>query len=377
MKILLAGEYSRLHNSLKEGLEELGHQVVIVSLGDGFKDYPSDIKLKERFQKGFLRRFKNLVYLLTGFDFESLNVYLQIRKKVSQRFDIVQFINENSFQCEPFFEKKIFDYLTSKAKKSFLLSCGTDAVQVVYALEHKDYKSVLTPLHNGVISESEIPEILKYTKKNYTNLSQYIYSKISGVVATDWDYVEALQHNPKFLGFIPYPINIKKISNIGNFPTTSPIIFHGINKFNFYKKGNDIFQKALQIVREKCPKIKIVETENLPYHVYIQQYNACHILLDQAYAKDQGYNALEAMAKGKVVFTGAEKDFLDYYHIEADNMCVNAIPNAEYVAEKLMFFIENPEKLTEIHYNARRFVEKHHHYIDIAKKYVEIWENTP
>jgi hypothetical protein len=37
MKVLLVGEYSRLHNSLKEGLLELGHEVSIVGHQDGFK----------------------------------------------------------------------------------------------------------------------------------------------------------------------------------------------------------------------------------------------------------------------------------------------------------------------------------------------------
>ena len=42
MKILLLGEYSGLFNSLKEGLVELGHNVTLISDGDGFKNYPSD-----------------------------------------------------------------------------------------------------------------------------------------------------------------------------------------------------------------------------------------------------------------------------------------------------------------------------------------------
>jgi hypothetical protein len=42
MKILLVGEYSRLHNSLKEGLAALGHTATIVGTGDDFKKYPVD-----------------------------------------------------------------------------------------------------------------------------------------------------------------------------------------------------------------------------------------------------------------------------------------------------------------------------------------------
>ena len=44
MKILLVGEYSNLHNSLKEGLQQLGHSVSINGLNDGFKDYAIDFR---------------------------------------------------------------------------------------------------------------------------------------------------------------------------------------------------------------------------------------------------------------------------------------------------------------------------------------------
>ena len=46
MRILLIGEYSRLHNSLKRGLVELGHDVTLVGTGDLFKNYPVDISIK-------------------------------------------------------------------------------------------------------------------------------------------------------------------------------------------------------------------------------------------------------------------------------------------------------------------------------------------
>ena len=46
MRILLIGEYSGLHNSLKEGLEKNGHEVTLIGSGDGFKKYPMDIKIE-------------------------------------------------------------------------------------------------------------------------------------------------------------------------------------------------------------------------------------------------------------------------------------------------------------------------------------------
>jgi len=46
MKILLIGEYSNLHNSLKKGLLNLGHEVILLGSGDGFKKYDVDILVK-------------------------------------------------------------------------------------------------------------------------------------------------------------------------------------------------------------------------------------------------------------------------------------------------------------------------------------------
>ena len=46
MKILLIGEYSNVHNTLAEGLRRLGHNVVVASNGDFWKDYPRDIDLR-------------------------------------------------------------------------------------------------------------------------------------------------------------------------------------------------------------------------------------------------------------------------------------------------------------------------------------------
>ena len=71
MKILLVGEYSRLHNSLQEGLRALGHQVILISTGDYFKKYPSDIIIQRSFDTGLARKIKIAIYILFKFDITS------------------------------------------------------------------------------------------------------------------------------------------------------------------------------------------------------------------------------------------------------------------------------------------------------------------
>ena len=46
MKILLIGEASFLHNTLKKGLLERGHRVLTMSDGNGWHDAPRDIDLR-------------------------------------------------------------------------------------------------------------------------------------------------------------------------------------------------------------------------------------------------------------------------------------------------------------------------------------------
>ena len=100
----------------------------------------------------------------------------------------------------------------------------------------------------------------------------------------------------------------------------------------------------------------------------------CDILLDQVFAYDQGYNALEAMALGKVVFTGAEKEWVEFYNLEEDKVAVNALPNVSKIVDKLSWLIENPLKLNEISKNAREFIEYQHNYKNIAKNYITTWK---
>jgi glycosyltransferase involved in cell wall biosynthesis len=147
----------------------------------------------------------------------------------------------------------------------------------------------------------------------------------------------------------------------------------GINTLSYYKKGLDAFEEALNIIQQKYPnQVDISLTENLPYADYITQYDRAHILLDQAYAHDQGYNALEAMAKGKVVFTGAEPEFIQHYNLTEAVNC-NATADVNQLVDALSDLIENPSELLAIGTRARKFIEKEHHYKQIAAQYVATW----
>lgn len=378
MNILLIGEYSRLHNSLKEGLQKLGHHVIILGFKDGFKDFPVDFPLEKKWDSGVLKKIKLLILKLTSFDISSYFTYLQFRKNSAQfcNFDVVQLINENSFFCDYYYEKKILKYLFKNNKKVFLLSCGDDYLNVKYNFENPEKNSVITPYLEGKIANKNFLNVLKFRTKPFEKLHRFIYKNINGIIASDLDYHLPLMDNPKYLGLIPNPVNIAKI---GFTPLSIPhkvSIFMGINNESYYKKGSDYFEKALAIIREKYPeKVAITITRSIPYNQYIKLYDEAHILLDQTFAHDQGYNALEAMAKGKVVFTGAKKEFEKHYNL-SEKVAINALPDVPYLVTQLSFLIENPNEIIAIGKRASAFIEKEHNYIKIANRYLEIWNGS-
>lgn len=377
MKILLVGEYSRLHNSLKEGLISLGHEVSLNGLNDGFKNYPIDFEIKRKWNSGGLRKLKNLIFKTTGIDISSYLTYVQVKNNITKfsGFDIVQLINENSFLCQPKHEKKIITLLKNNNKKIFLLSCGDDYSSVKYYFENRNQSSILTPFLEEKVNKKEYSPVLKYLEKDYKNLHDFLFKNIEGVIASDLDYHFPLLNNPKYIGLVSNPINSDKIEFIKNSINNKIIIFLGININTYTKKGIDYFEKALEIIKVKySQKIEIIITKNIPYADYINHYNNCHILLDQVYAKDQGYNALEAMAKGKVVFTGAGYDFMKHYNLK-ERVAIHAKDDVEYLVNELSFLIENPNEIIRIQKNARLFIEKEHNYIITASNYLKFWGN--
>lgn len=378
MKILLIGEYSNLHNSLKQGLQKNGFEVTLLSTGDGFKNFDSDIPIKSTlFENKFLKLIAKLIDRLIGVSLNEIEIFIKAIFKINKLkgFDIVQLINERSFGTSPRLEKTILKYIFKNNKKVFLLACGVDTVSIKYASEKKFRYSILSPYFKNKNLKGEFKHTVKYLNSNYLMLGEYVRDNVKGIISSDLDYHIPYENFNKYLGMIPNPINIDKLKKCEINKKNKIFILHAINSKNKIKKGNEFFEKSLMLIEEKYKnKIKIVKTIDRPYSEHIINVNECDILLDQVYAYDQGYNALEAMALGKVVFTGAEKEWVEFYNIKEDSIAINALPDISKIVEKLSWLIENPMQLKSISKNARKFIEEHHDYKNIANKYLKTWK---
>jgi len=377
MKILLLGEYSRLHNSLKEGLVSLGHEVITVGSGDDFKKYDTDYSIQSAFffRFWFIRKGKNLVYKTTRIDLEKIEravrFYFLLPKL--KGFDHVQLINSDAIETYPFLARFLYKKLFQNIESRSLLVCGDETPIIDYLFKKEMKYSVLTPYFDDNSLRKKFEFTLKYSTESYRKTFDWLHNDCNSLIASDLDYKIPLEAMEYKAHFIPNPINTDTIEFKELEINTKVVIFLGINRGSYIKKGISFFEKALAIIKEKYnSKVEILITENVPYNQYITLYNKAHILLDQVYAYDQGYNALEAMAKGKVVFTGAENEFAKQYNL-TERVAVNALPDVESLVNELSFLIENPEEIIAIGKHARTFIEKKHHYIKIAEKYIETW----
>ena len=380
MKILLLGEYSRLHNSLKEGLVSLGHEVITVGSGDDFKKYDADYSFHSAFfsRFWFIRKGKNLIYKTTAIDLEkierAIRFYFLLPKL--KGYDHVQLINSDAIETYPFLSRFLYKKVFQNIESRSLLVCGDETPVIDYLFKKEMRYSVLTPYFedNSLLKKFEFP--LKYRTKSYRKTFDWLNKNCASLIASDLDYkipLEAMGHNPHF---IPNPINTDAIQFKKLEINAKIVVFLGINRGSYIKKGISFFEKALAIIKEKYnSKVEIIITENVPYNQYFALYNKADILLDQVYAYDQGYNALEAMAKGKVVFTGAENEFTKHYDLTA-RVAVNALPDVNSLVNELSFLIENPDEIIAIGKRARTFIEKEHHYIKIAEKYLQVWKKN-
>src|SRR5699024_496511 len=149
MKLLLLGEYSKLHNSLKAGLEAHGHEVVLAGDGDGFKGFPVDVSYAPRWttQLWFFIGLKRLVYRLFRIDLRDtergIRFYFLLKKL--RGFDQLQLINSNAIKTHPRWSRYLLSCLFKHQNRISLLVCGDETPVSDYLQTGALRYSVLTP----------------------------------------------------------------------------------------------------------------------------------------------------------------------------------------------------------------------------------------
>lgn len=363
MKILLLGEYSNLHWTLAEGLRTLGHQVIVASDGDGFKNNARDIDL--------YRKSSSLKDTIS-----SLNtVYSNLAN--FRGYDIVQIINPCFTTLNVQINKWLYKYLKKNNDKIFLGAFGDDAYWLKACLDRKTFRYSEFYVNNETTNIQLNQEIQKKWNESSSKakLNQEIADSCDGIIACLYEYFVA--YKPYFqdkLSYIPLPVDLDRINKTDILLSDKINFFVGVNKVRSQFKGTDRFRNILSDLKNAYPqKLEISVAESVSYTKYLELIKSSDVVLDQLYSYSPAMNGLLSLAMGKILVGGGESEIYDLLGEYENRPIINVIPQEEYIYKKLEDIVQNESILPNISERGRLFVEKHHDHIAVAKKYIDFW----
>ncbi len=366
MKILLIGEYSRLHLTLAEGLRKLGHTVTVASDGDGFKNYSRDIDISRR-SSAISDTAISLVKTAQAF-------------RQFKGYDIVQINNPCFTPQNVIVNKQLYKYLRKHNPKVFLGAFGEDAIWMRASLNknlfrYSEFQIDNKPINSRILESME----RKWLNNKTEQFNRYIADTADGIIACLYEYYTAYKNDYQAKSvYIPLPINTDRLSYkpLNNTPQKISF-FIGINKDRSQFKGTDILEKALIRLKEHYPnEIVIKRAESISYDTYNEMMEEAHVVLDQLYSYTPAMNALAAMASGKIVISGGEPEMYELLGEKQNHPIINVYPIEDDVFNKLEHLINHKHLLPHLSASSRLFIEKHHSYTEIAKQYLSFWCNT-
>lgn len=367
MKILLLGEYSNVHWTLAEGLRTLGHTVTVVSNGDFWKNYKRDIDLSRTTTKwGVACYIWKLIRLLPRL----------------RGYDVVQLINPMFLELKPFWIKHIYKYLRRHNRKIVMGAFGMDYYWVATCVNDKPLRYSDFNIGDTLRTNNDaLREREDWLGTDKELLNRSIAQDCDAIVAGLYEYwVCYSKAFPQKTTFIPYPIKLQT-STITHHPSTpTPVppypstLFIGINKTRSEYKGTDIMLKAAQDIERKYPdRVKLTIAENVPFEKYNTMLREADAILDQLYSYTPAMNALTAMAKGVICIGGGEPENYEILGEEHLRPIINVEPTYESVFEQLEALVTHPERIPQLKAQSREYIERHHNYINVAKRYEKLY----
>jgi len=293
MRILLIGEYSNLHATLARGLRELGHEVVVASNGDSWKNYERDIDLQRR--PGWWGKMSFMVRL-----------YRALPKM--RDFDVVQIVNPIFLELKAERILPIYKYLRKNNGKIIMGAFGMDYywVQVNTELRPMRYSDFNL---GDVIRHDADAETMRRgwvdTPKEFLN--RYIADDCDGINTCLYEYQVTYEaaEGGKWASkthYVPLPMAIEEASVSGKLEKealSAPKkirIFVGISRNRSAYKGTDIMLRAARrVAAEYDNNVELLVAEGVPFNRYQQLIESADVLLDQLYSYTPAMNVLLAM----------------------------------------------------------------------------------
>ena len=372
MRILLIGEYSNVHHTLCEALRRAGHEVLLISDGDGWKDYPRDIDLRRRMQGpvGSACYLAKLVSLLPRL----------------KNYDVVQLINPVFLDVKPRWNRWVFNYIKRHNRKVSVGCFGDDyyvisRMQDDKYLRYTDFYAQGRPIDHA-INRKRIAAWLQGPK---AELTRYVMAKADALIACLYEYykVYATEEFLPKLHYLPLPIHQQAVPLSSPVPvrTSGDLVAHpprplrillAVQKQRGQMKGTDQIVPLLHRLAQEYPRnLELLRIESVPFEQYCREVEAADVIVDQLYSYTHAMGALEAMRRGKVAISGGE--LCDFGTFTMQAPCINLRPFEDEVNYRMLEeTLLDRQKIARLSRDSQAYVKKYHDADVVAQRFVEI-----
>lgn len=364
MRILFVGDYSNLHSCLAGELVKRGHDVTVVSDGSGKMNQSTAVSLSRI--PGKIGGGRYLLDCITKF-------------RNFRGYDVVQIINPHFLKLKPGKIKIFFDYLKRNNRSIFLTLAGNDSVFVKACVdgelfrysefrvgrEKTEFIRLFPEREAGWLS----PEAMKFNR--------YVYREVDGAMSVLPEYHFAgeplLGDRIQYTG-IPIDLSALEYSR-PDFEGPLTILV-GMKSGMEYQKGTKRLYESCCSFAKKNGGCRVVTVKDLPLEKYLSEIRKSHIVVDQLYSYSPATNALQSIAMGRVVFSGAEPEFYNFIGEKELRPVGRLNPVDSPVEELLEQYVGDRNLLARKSAEGRLFVEKHNDCRLIAGKFESHWERV-
>ena len=364
MRILLLGEFSNVHATLAEGFKALGHECVVASDGDHWKNYPRDIDLRREFG----------LWGNTSFLWRLMKALPRLRD-----FDVVQLIHPIFFELKAERIAPFYRYLRRHNGRVVMGAFGMDYYWAhvntyIRPLRYSDFNFGDT-VRTDPEAEHFRREVIGTPKET---LDRFVANDCDGIVAGLYEYWATYNQVPELrdkMTFIPYPVKVPPVPAPGSYEKTGKVrIFVGVSKDRDAYKGTDIMRQAAQDVMAKYPdRMELQIANGVPFAQYQQMIESSDAILDQLYSYTPAMNGLLAMSKGIINIGGGEPENYEILGEKELRPIINVQPNYDSCFEEIERLVLHPELIPLLKQQSIEYIRRYHDYKTVARRYLDFY----
>jgi hypothetical protein len=356
MRILLVNEASGVHHYLRQGLEELGHEVLIALPGVGnYQARKADLHFGVSGQT-FRARMRRL-----------LEPTLRLRQL--GRFDLANYQLGISLFGSPANRYADLRMLKSSGAQLSYYGLGCDEVSLLRIRPDVGTLPCCEQcIAHDPIGHSCAKQLLARRPRASKSAGLFDFA-----VSAAYVYDHGLDFFPNATqARIQFPIDARDLAFSPARGALRPIIVHSPTRAGF--KGTRNILESMRQLAERRDDFEFRVVQGLSHAEYLQTMQDCDIYIDQVLSADSfGIAALENMACGKVVVSGNGPVSWGAFPFMREAPVVPAAAEPSILAGILSDLLDRKHEFPAIAEQGRRYVLNHHNHVAIAARFVALW----